>query len=128
MVRATGGREILEPLAPELVDSAARKLRNEYHTGSFIVDCFYIGFDGVQFGHVNETFQIPPFEGYKELTTLPIYPFSSDPDRKITEDMLLKRGKKFASLANPHGAAHRQYIGLTMARHPEQVSSTAEAP
>ncbi|KAJ4358936.1 hypothetical protein N0V95_002642 [Ascochyta clinopodiicola] len=94
---------------------ASEKLKNSgYSKGSFIIEAFYIGFDGNRFGPVNKTFQIRKFDGEKDITTLPVYPLSCDPNYKITREALVRRGQAFADLSKPNINAHRKYKGLTL--------------
>ncbi|KAI9662333.1 MAG: hypothetical protein M1821_008500 [Bathelium mastoideum] len=100
---------------PEL--PASKKLKNDgYSKDSFIVECFYINFDGNQFGPVNVTFQIRKYEGDKDIVSLPVYPLTCDRDEKEIRADLLKRGSLFADLSNPKSNAHRKYKGLTLDR------------
>jgi hypothetical protein len=102
----------------------SKKLKDKgYLEGSFVIECFFVDFDGVHYGPVNQTFQISKFEGERDITSLPVYPFSCDPKRDEIRRTLLKRGEKFSTLSNPLKAAHRQYVGLTLDKHPEQVFS-----
>ena len=80
----------------------------------FIIDTFYIDFDGDNFGPVSRTFVIQEYEGDQEIVTLPAFPAAFDKDIQKTKEMLKDRGKKFVKLA---GVAHRKYAGLS-AREP----------
>lgn len=44
----------------------------------FLVNCWYMDFDGKNFGRVQKSeessFMIFPFQGTKEITSLPVYP------------------------------------------------------
>ncbi|KAJ5704061.1 hypothetical protein N7493_011199 [Penicillium malachiteum] len=104
--------------------SAAVKLREQgYSLGSFIVECFYIDFDGVQYGPVNCTFQIRKYEGERDMSALPVYPLQCDPEPDSIREAMVARGENFAVLSNPQKTAHKQYRGLTLNKHPEQVES-----
>ena len=80
----------------------------------FIIDTFYIDFNGDNFGPVPRKFVIQEYEGQEEITSLPVFPADFDKDVQKTKDMLIDRGKKFIGMA---GVAHRTYAGLT-AREP----------
>lgn len=119
-MKVTGGREVLSPHQDAPSTSAATKLKNKgFSLGSFIIECFYIHFDGLQYGPVNETFQIRKFEGRRNISSLPVTPFDCDPKRSDVRERLLRRGNKFAELASR--PAHRKYKGLSLGERKEQV-------
>ncbi|KAJ5726047.1 uncharacterized protein N7483_007404 [Penicillium malachiteum] len=124
VIRVTGGRPIYTFSGDPPANSAGFKLKEQgYSPGSFIVECFYIDFDGVQYGPVNRTFQIRKYEGERELTALPVYPLQCDPNPEGIREAMVARGENFAVLSNPQKTAHKQYRGLTLDKHPEQVES-----
>ncbi|KAK8017692.1 hypothetical protein PG993_014018 [Apiospora rasikravindrae] len=102
---------------------AARKLKDQgYSPGSFLIECFYIHFDGLRYGPVNATFQIRKFDGKRDITSLPIFPLACDKDEPRIRERLLKRGQEFATLSNAKDAAHRKYKGLTLGKTQEMDS------
>ena len=128
VLHVTGGRAILD-----IGDQPATSNRNvskptrswEQHEDQavtyahskntpFIIDTFYIDFDGDNFGPVPRRFVIQEYEGDQEIVALPAFPAEFDKDLQKTKDMLKDRGKKFVKLA---GVAHRKYAGLS-AREP----------
>ncbi|KAI0544468.1 P-loop containing nucleoside triphosphate hydrolase protein [Xylaria curta] len=123
ILKVTGGRETLRRWLDPPPDHASVKLKEGYLPGSFIIECFYIHYDGVQFGPVNETFQIPKFHGDRDITSLPIMPLRYDGQRAELRKDLLKRGNEFAKLCNPAQVAHKQYKGLTLDKRQDQVHS-----
>jgi Domain of unknown function (DUF7025) len=114
---ATGGRT---RDIPEEV--ASNKLKDEGYTReAFVLECVYFDFDGTQFGPILKTFIIRKFEDEKEITSLPVYPLTLDPNHVKLRQKLLERGERFAVLSNPLKTAHKQYQGLTIDKQPEQV-------
>lgn len=100
------------------------KLKDDgYSPSSFIIECFYISFDGTRFGPVNVTFQIPKFEGEKDITSFPVFPLACDHEQEGIREALLKRGKLFAQLSNPKSTAHRKYKGLTLDKKRQEYVS-----
>ena len=91
----------------------------------FIIDAFYVDFDGDGFGPVPRRFVIQEYEGEVPINTLPAFPAVFEEDVQETEKMLIKRGRRFIKMA---GVAHKRYSGLS-AREPsiadwqEEVSS-----
>ncbi|KAJ5494612.1 hypothetical protein N7463_010699 [Penicillium fimorum] len=124
VIRATGGRPLSLINGDPPANYAGVKLKDQgYSPGSFIVECFYVDFDGAQYGPVNRTFQIRKYEGERDMTALPVYPLQCDPDHESIREAMVTRGENFAVLSNPQKTAHKQYRGLTLDKHPEQVES-----
>lgn len=128
ILHVTGGRAILDigDQPPIGSRSASQPLRSwERHEDQaityahsrntpFIIDAFYIDFDGENFGPVPRRFVIQEYEGEQPIDTLHAYPAKFDVKVKDTEKELLKRGRKFVKLA---GVTHKRYSGLS-AREP----------
>ncbi|KAJ5548559.1 hypothetical protein N7513_005793 [Penicillium frequentans] len=124
VIRVTGGRPLYALAGDPPANYAGVKLKDQgYSVGSFIVECFYIDFDGTQYGPVNRTFQIRKYEGERDMTALPVYPLQCDPQHESIHEAMVTRGESFAILSNPQKTAHKQYRGLTLDKHPEQVES-----
>lgn len=107
---------------------ASKKLKDQgYSEGAFVIECFYIHYDSTRFGPVNATFQIRKFDGERDICQLPVVPLKCYDKEQEIRDGLLARGQKFIALANPAGVAgkraHRKYVGLTLDKNPDQVSS-----
>ena len=112
----------MNPFKEPPTNHASAKLKEAgYSTGALIIECFYMHFDGKQYGPVNQTFQIPKFDGPREVSSLPIVPLEIRDDSEKIRNELLERGKKFAELSNPAKTAHKLYKGLTLDKRPEQV-------
>ena len=124
VLKFTGGREVMYPKMDALSNHASEKLKGEgYLSGLFVIECFYIDFDGTEYGPVNKTFMIRRFEGEKEIDSLPVFPLICDPNGVATRKALRDRGKRFAVLSNTKTTSHKQYSGLTSDQQQEQVSS-----
>ncbi|KAK6948964.1 hypothetical protein Daesc_009036 [Daldinia eschscholtzii] len=124
ILKVTGGRDVMNPFKEPPTNHASAKLKEAgYSTGALIIECFYMHFDGKQYGPVNQTFQIPKFDGPREVSSLPIVPLEIRDDSEKIRNELLERGKKFAELSNPAKTAHKLYKGLTLDKRPEQVES-----
>lgn len=132
-LHVTGGRAILDigdqpsnnnssSLQPEHVDQASTFALSK--NTQFIIDAFYIDFDGDKFGPVPRRFRIQEYEGWQAIDTLPAFPAKFSKNAKDTEKTLLRRGKKFVKLA---GVSHKKYSGLSVrepgvADYQEEVS------
>ncbi|RWA06679.1 hypothetical protein EKO27_g8426 [Xylaria grammica] len=124
ILKVTGGREVLQKWRDPPDNNGLAKLKDEGCTpGSFILECFFIHFDGHQYGPVNQAFHIPKFDGRRELTSLPVIPLEYDPEEDKIRDDLLARGQKFVKLSDPTKAAHKKYHGLTLDARQDQVES-----
>ncbi|KIX95890.1 uncharacterized protein Z520_08598 [Fonsecaea multimorphosa CBS 102226] len=107
VLQVTGGRRSLE----------ARK--KDKGTGGrtisdLVIDCFYIDYDGKEFGAVPFTISIKPYDDVKSVTALPAYPIAYDKsarDGRPVLEYLIKRGKKFEELTK---VSHRRYQGYTL--------------
>lgn len=80
----------------------------------FVIDTFYIDFDGEKFGPVPRTFAIQEYEGWQAIDSLPAFPAKFDKNMRDTENRLAQRGRRFVNLA---GVTHKRYKGLS-AREP----------
>lgn len=80
-------------------------------TSPFVIDCFYLDFDGTKFGPLPQKFMLQEYEGEVAITSLEVFPIRFDDDPKNTEKLLLKRGRKFVKLAS---VDHKYYSGRTL--------------
>ncbi|KAI9736752.1 MAG: hypothetical protein M1834_000956 [Cirrosporium novae-zelandiae] len=96
---------------------------NESPSEAFIVEAYCLDFDGSMFGPKQKRFNIPRYEGLKDITALSIFPLSHDPTQRETHSTALQRGERFLGYLNESKVAHCQYTGLTLDEQPEQVDS-----
>ncbi|KAF7868342.1 hypothetical protein EAF04_004874 [Stromatinia cepivora] len=64
------------------------------------VNCWTYDWNGVAFKRSSVQIFIDNFEGQKQITSLPYYPFEYHDDREGIEKCLLERGKKFRAVCN----------------------------
>lgn len=57
---------------------------------------------------------IRPYKGLKDITSLPVYPFSFHKNSSKVRNQLEDRGEKFLTLSRRNEASHRHYNGLTL--------------
>lgn len=86
----------------------ANTARNSYTQLS--VYCFYVDFNGNEYGIVREVFVFKPYEGQMDVRNLQAFPIRYT-STKI-QDSLLERGRQFLSVTK---TSHMQYEGLTAA-------------
>ena len=80
-------------------------------TSPFVIDCFYIDFDGTNFGPLPQRFMLEEYDGEVPINSLEVFPIKFDEDTKKTEKSLVRRGRKFVRLAN---VDHKYYSGRTL--------------
>ena len=80
-------------------------------TSPFVIDCFYIDFDGTKFGPLPQKFMLEDYDGEVPINSLEVFPIRFDEDPKKTEKSLVRRGRKFMKLAN---VDHKYYSGRTL--------------
>ena len=107
ILHVTGGRPILD------VDNNSKSealsnledLGYDSHDGyaimssrectDFVVDCFYLDFDGTSYGPRPQKFVISEFTGERDVLSLPIYPISQSSFAIELRKKILRRGKRF---------------------------------
>ncbi|RSM19486.1 hypothetical protein CDV31_001646 [Fusarium ambrosium] len=89
-IAGTGTQTGAEAIANILTHSAqlSSNVRDNYT--EFNVYCFYLDFNGVEYGSVREVFVFRPYEREMEIRALQAYP-----DRYMIEDQLRQRGEMF---------------------------------
>ncbi|THV49355.1 hypothetical protein BGAL_0199g00140 [Botrytis galanthina] len=91
----------------------SRRIRNNYT--EFNVYCFYIDFNGVEFGTVQDVFVFKPYEREMDIRNLQAYPVQYGLQEKIYES-----GKSFLDATR---ISHLQYEGLTVGPNREEIDS-----
>ncbi|KAJ8113299.1 hypothetical protein ONZ43_g5184 [Nemania bipapillata] len=123
IIKVTGGRDSLTVRVPPEFRHTAKPSNETVSEGSFVIECFYINFDGTNFGPVKTTFKIPKFDDERDIKMLPVIPLQCYTTEAEIHEKLLRRGEKFIELSNPTTRVHRKYKGLTLDRSTEQVDS-----
>ena len=106
----TGGRSMLdvhgnstknEPQEPVAVDQRLYSRANGYANLSsrartdFVIDCFFIDYDGFSFGPRPHRVVIPEFVGERSVQQLPVFPLDRSPYPSGMKRELLARGEMF---------------------------------
>ena len=117
VTKFTGGRDTLCKK-----ESCAREVPGSCITRGdvFSVECYRYDFDGIYYGPVFETFTIRNYEGPREITSLPVYPWLFDPNYSEEKKKLLKRGRKFID-HSIHETSHKAYTALSLDDSAEEV-------
>jgi hypothetical protein len=88
------------------------------------IDCFCIYFNGSKFIPALDAFELKPFDGEVDITSLEVFPArfrATEEDSKGTAD-LVERGEAFADMTT---IRHKRYRGVTLTDdkgHKEEVS------
>ena len=77
----------------------------------FVIDCFYLDFDGTKFGPLPQKFTLAEYDGEVAISSLEVYPMKFGEDPKKMEKSLVRRGRKFVKLAS---VDHKYYSGQTI--------------
>ena len=127
VIHVTGGRALdrtAKVTVPELSNSYFAKeqqqekeayLAKHPKTTPVAIDCFYIDFDGTNFGPLPKKFVLAEYEGEVPIDSLEVYPLRFDDNAQQKEKALVKRGKRFVKLAR---VDHKFYSGKTLKEPP----------
>jgi len=102
----------------------------------FTVHAYHIDYTGDEFCIVTNVFKISPFEGWKPITALPIYPLRFNPNQKVYLETSLKIGEQvlrfieskhafynaWTIMRTPQGGFATDANGV-MVKHPEYINS-----
>lgn len=92
---------------------------------NFQLACQYVDFDGIKFGYVDSSVQIPHFPGTKQITELNIYPLCHHKDVDSIKERLLLRGERFRDFTGVHYKSYREHSSRSsMKSLTRQVSSS----
>jgi len=111
VIQRTGGRRYLG--SPDHVPGAACK----HQLSPFIIDCYFLDFDGSQYVPVYGRFGVLPYHGVQSLISLSAFPLRiALKNGLVNQDDLASRGREFFSCTT---AAHRYYAGWSHTRTPD---------
>ena len=99
--------------APVAVPSTIRAPAVKCNTLKIL--CYMLGYDGSKFGPIHHTFEIKPFEGLQDVSSLELIPGRLYGHMQELRSRLISRGRTFMSTTSP---AHFVYTGQTLMHHP----------
>ncbi|KAF2729184.1 hypothetical protein EJ04DRAFT_568860 [Polyplosphaeria fusca] len=124
VLNVTGGRPVLSanPTYESDFKSRCERWQMDGQTGAamlgtstrmtpLVIDCFFIDYNGTHFGPRSKTFVIPEFVDSQSVRDLEIVPFHFAAEKHDIRRLLIRRGKKFASLTPTR---HKYYNGVTL--------------
>lgn len=118
VIQITGGRRLLSVEgSPSTIDALRVKPSSPYQ-----IDCYYLDFDGNRFGPVHRRFQIRPFEGRREITSLDVHPIEYQANHEDLITNLTKRGADFVGLTQ---VSHKYFKGRTIVWGPDGARITS---
>lgn len=100
---------------------------DEYNNGQltlspFVIDCFYIDFDGTRYLPVYHRIYIDAFDGLLPFSNLPVLPLSvAETEQYINIKEMVNRGRDFIEYAQP---THCDYIGRSLLKKPKGENLT----
>lgn len=107
--RTGGGRYLKKP--SHILESAYR-----HQFSPFIMDCYFIDFDGRRYVPVYGRFEIRPYDGSRALVSLPVFPLRIARDNGLVDqEALISRGRESVSYPS---ISHRYYDGWTHSKTP----------
>lgn len=92
------------------------------HQSRWTLELELIDYDGTNFGYVDSGIYwlIRPYQNYKRIDELPIFPFEYHPNKEAISRALVARGKKFIGLQGVH---HRYYEGAVQSLSPFRLDT-----
>ncbi|KAK3367802.1 hypothetical protein B0H63DRAFT_442499 [Podospora didyma] len=113
----TGNKSSFDPVGDrkwefdsETEEACRDTVSSDHDITSFLIDCFYIDFDGRRVGPRPKRLAIERYSGTRPIKLLPIYPAFLHPDDEQIQAKLITRGKPFLELAL---GSHKRYDGNT---------------
>ena len=91
---------------------------------TFQIMAFHYDFSGLTYGVTQIKFFITPFEGFKEITSLPIYPLRFEKNQKEIVSTCEKRNLAFEDIRT---FKHMSYVGRSLISHPSGERNPREA-
>ncbi|KAF9784862.1 hypothetical protein IL306_006565 [Fusarium sp. DS 682] len=108
VVQRTGGRRYMR--RPDHISESSFR----YQFSAFVVDCYFIDFDGKHFVPVFGQFEIDFFDGVQPVSSLPVFPLRiAEKDGLVHRDQLEARSREFIDHTS---VRHRYYGGWSHAR------------
>lgn len=114
VLHVTGGRSYLSPpedKEDDNDDDSIRRYRAPEKSSDLTVTCYQIGFDGNKFGPITHSFFIQNYNGYQDITTLPIYPLKFAKSPNEIHRVLETNGRLFIEVCK---GKHVQYRGMNL--------------
>ena len=116
VVQTSGGQRGSGSVGKSDGSEATRKQIHERGYVDFLLDCYYIDYDGTRYGKSFGHFSISRFDDVRAINTLPFYPFAvSEKEGTVDREALAKRGETFIEFSEP---CHRHYSGRSQIRQP----------
>lgn len=112
IVQTTGGRRYLTLKDTTGEAASSRSRHSEY--SDFVMDCYYIDYDGVRFGPSYHQFKISSFDDITPIDLLPLFPLAvAETNGQVDVEVLKKRGEVYVECTK---VCHRYYSGRSLVR------------
>lgn len=110
VIQGTGGRRNMAEPSPSDRLKLGAPLGNRCNP--FVLDCYYIDWNGNQYIRIHKRFDIEDFSDLQAITSLPILPYNmAQQERLINRDELLERAAQFIECTK---SSYRYYSGRSM--------------
>lgn len=108
IIQRTGGRREMTP---------KQGWPSQHHYTNFVIDCYFVDYNGSRFVPVYGRFEIEPFEGRKAVTSLLVVPLRvAAKDGLVDQDAIIRRGELFIQYCTK--PCHLYYNGWSHHRDP----------
>ncbi|KAH7091245.1 AAA family ATPase [Paraphoma chrysanthemicola] len=123
VLQVSKGRPVLgAPYSSDRIDGIDRPQAPAQRINKFSILCYMIAYNGKSFGPIDHTFEIAPFEGQKDITSLDPCLAKYVADFDELRSQRIDRGKRFAQYSRP---THCLYTGFTLYNHPSGIPCKA---
>jgi hypothetical protein len=116
VLHACQGRPVLGVPHSSSTDKTGGRMRAPAkHVNPLKILCYRIGYDGTIFGPIDHTFDIPAFEGEKEISSLDPCPSMFVAEYESIKAKSIFEGRKFIIYKQP---THQFFVGASLRNHP----------
>lgn len=125
VVSTADGRANLRALQnADAENQTSNELPDSPRVNPFRVIVYHVDFDGSFFLPVSSQINIYPFKGYKDITSLSVYPLRFAKNQAELRSKWLARGRRFREYVTPR---HLYYEGRSITSRPEGYQNEADA-
>lgn len=117
VIQVTGGNRYLRK--QDAIDEEENDYKSDKRDSfsSFVLDCYFLAFDGIRFRRVFERFSIPFFSDEQSTKRFWILPLQIAKDKDLLkENLILDQGCQYLECTK---ISHRYYHGRTLDRDPQ---------
>ena len=118
VIQRTGGRRYI--MRPDHITRS----RSNNRFSPFVLDCYYLDYNGNTFLPICHQFKIDRFDGLQAMTSLPVMPFEfAVEENLVNRESLMRRGQQFLDNTK---VSYRYYSGRSQNQAPDGTKLSAE--